>query len=271
MRSIRSSLILVCVATALHAQQTSGAAIVGVVRDTAARPIAGASITVLPGRRTAETDSAGQFRIDNLGADNYQVRARKLGYRPETWDVKLGKTGQADVKFDLIPTPRILDTIRVSADGTCPTTRNFETFLCRRQRPGGVFLEVEEIDERDKWYVAELFENIRGLRVDWRIGLSGPQYSVHTQRANGCINSLVDGREASPANPIPVRTSSLIALEIYVRPDSVPKELQRYTMPPPAIPRPGGRIVGTDFARSGRCVVIAYWTNLSPFGVSRAP
>jgi hypothetical protein len=52
----------------------------------------------------------------------------------------------------------------------------------------------------------------------------------------------------------------LTALEIYARPDSVPKELQRYTWPERG-----------DVTRSGRCVVIVYWTNRGPMEVTRTP
>src|SRR5688500_15021684 len=130
MRMVRSSVVALFVATRIGAQQV-GATITGVVRDADARPIAGALVTVKPSDRRTETDSAGRFQFTGLGADSYTVRARKIGYRPESWDVKLSKTGSADVKLELGAMPQFLDTIRVRADGTCPTTRSIESFLCR--------------------------------------------------------------------------------------------------------------------------------------------
>jgi iron complex outermembrane recepter protein len=138
--AIRSSLLLLVAALAVGAQQTGGT-ISGIVRDTAARPIAGAIVTVIQANRSAETDSAGRFQITGLGDDNFTVRARKIGYRPESWDVKLSKSGSAELKFELVASPRLLDTVRVAADGSCPNTRGIESFLCRRQRPGGMFLD----------------------------------------------------------------------------------------------------------------------------------
>ena len=260
MRMLRSSIVFLLLATQIRAQQT-GATITGVVRDESARPIAGALVTVKPSDKTTETDSAGRFQFTGLGADNYTVRARKIGYRPESWDVKLSKTGSADVKLELGSMPQFLDTVRVSADGSCPATRGIESFLCRRQRPGGVYLDYTDIDDLDKSFVGELFWNMPGFRVDFRVDKSGPVYSVHTFRSSGCINSLVDGREITGVNTIPVWTGDLIALEVYARPDSVPRELQRYTWP--------GR--GGDVTRSGRCALIVYWTNRGPKTVRISP
>jgi len=260
MRMLRSSIVLLAVATQIRAQQT-GATITGIVRDEGARPIAGALVTVKPSDKSVETDSAGRFQFTGLGADNYTVRARKIGYRPESWDVKLSKTGSADVKLELGAMPQFLDTVRVSADGSCPATRGIESFLCRRQRPGGVYLDYTDIDDLDKSFVGELFYNMRDFRVDFRIDRSGPVYTVHTFRTSGCINSLVDGREITGVNTIPVWTGDLIALEVYARPDSVPRELQRYTWP--------GR--GGDVTRSGRCALIVYWTNRGPKTVRISP
>ena len=260
MRMLRSFIAFLLLAAPIGAQQT-GATITGIVRDADARPIAGALVTLKPSDRSVDTDSAGRFQFTGLGADSYTVRARKIGYRPESWDVKLSKSGSADVKLELSAMPQFLDTVRVRADGTCPATRSIESFLCRRQRPGGVYLDYTDIDDLEKSFVGELFYNMRDFRVDFRIDRSGPVYTVHTFRMSGCINSLVDGRELTGVNTIPILASDLIALEVYARPDSVPRELQRYTWPDRA----------GDITRSGRCALIVYWTNRGPKTVRISP
>jgi hypothetical protein len=248
-----ASLLLVLSPIALAAQGT----IAGFVRDTDSRPVADADVLVRPGDRRAKTDSSGRFTVTDLGADNYTVRARKVGYRPDSWDVKLTKTSRVEVKLELTPVPKFLDTLKVSAERGCPMSSSIEAFLCRRQRPGGLYLDYTDIDDKDTYYVGELFKDIPGIRVDFRINLTGPVYSIHTQRMSGCITSLVDGRPVTGANPIPEFSARLIALEVYVRPDSVPQELQRYTWPQ------------GDVARTGRCTVIVYWTNRLPLEVHK--
>jgi hypothetical protein len=254
----RAIAFLCVLVMSVRASAQMGGAITGVVRDADARPIAGADVSVRPGDHKTRTDSTGRFTVAGLGADHYTVRARKLGYRPESWDVKLSKDGRSDIKLDLTAVPALLDTLKISAESGCKPVGTIEAFLCRRQRPGGLYLDYTDIDDKEKDYVGELFYDIPGFFVQFRITPTGTVYSVRTLRPTGCIVSLVDGRPMSPANPIPDWASRLIALEVYARPDSVPPELQRYTWPQRG-----------DVAKSGRCAVIVYWTNRLPLEVRR--
>jgi hypothetical protein len=247
--------VLPC-SSVVSAQRTGGT-ITGIVRDTAGKPVAAANVTVHPGDRRTQSDSSGRFAIDGLGEDSYTVRARKFGYRPDSWDVKLSKSGRVEVKLALEVAPSFLDTVKVSASQPCPT-QSIRAFLCRRERGGGVFLDYTDIDDREKTYVNELFYDVPDIRVDFKINDYGPAYSISSQHA-GCINSVVDGHAASNAFPIPEMTGRLVALEVYTRPDSVPKELREFLWP-----KSGG------LARTGRCIVIVYWTNRGALEVTRS-
>src|SRR5262249_25323575 len=107
-------------APVLAQEPIGGGTIVGVVRDSASQPIVGADAAVRPGDPRTTTDSAGRFRIGGLKPDNYTVRARKIGYRADSWDAKLGKDGKVEVQLELAAAPRLLDTVVVSADRPCP-------------------------------------------------------------------------------------------------------------------------------------------------------
>ncbi len=237
--------------------QQSGGTIVGIVRDTAGKPVAAANVSLRPGDRRVQTDSSGQFTISGLGADSYTVRARKFGYRTDSWDVKLSSSARVEVKLSMENVPMLLDTVKVSASQPCPTL-DIRAFLCRRQRGGGVFMDYTDIDDAERTYVGELFYNMPDMLVDFKIRDGGPVYSIRPKRS-GCINSMVDGRPVSLAFPIPELAARLVALEVYANPDSVPKELREYLWPR-----------GKDFARTGRCVVIVYWTNRGPLEVFRS-
>src|SRR6185503_3992260 len=95
---------------------------------------------------------------------------------------------------------------------------------------------------------------IPGFRVGFRNGATGPVYSVTTAKPNGCSNSLVNGRPVTGANVVPELASSLSALEIDTRPDSIPPELERYLWPKGSL------------SRSGRCTVVVYWTDMRRHG-----
>ena len=239
------SALLLALPTLASAQ---GGIIAGIVRDTAAHPVASADITIRPGDHRARTDSAGRFLVGGLGADHYTVRARKLGYAPTTFDVAPSNAGRADITLVFDQRMPMLDTITVVAGRTCPQF-SLEGFVCHRKSGGGLFLDYNDIDDKDALYTADLFRDIKGFRTDVRQTRAGPLRVVTPTPPWGCITSLVDGHPASGATRIPEFPTDLIAIEVYAQADSVPREYQRYTWPQ-----------GGNFTRSGRCSVIVYWT-----------
>jgi hypothetical protein len=232
------------------AAQTSGGTITGAVRDTARRPIAGVDVIAQPGAHRTRTDSAGNFVFVDLGPDKYTVRARKLGFSPDEWDVKLSKNGKVDVQLVLKNNMVSLDTITIRADREC-SRRSLDGFVCRKRGANGVFLDYTDIDEKEPIWTADLFRDIKGFRVDLQSTQFGPRRVVAHQLRWGCLATLVDGRLANAAVRVPENPYDLIAIEAYANPDSVPKEYQEFTWPQ-------GSIV-----RSGRCSVIVFWTRFA--------
>jgi len=229
-----------------------GGSIAGTVRDTASRPVANADIVAKPGERRARTDSAGKFILTGLGSDHYQIRARKIGYAPTTYDVALSNAGRVDINMVFDQPMPMLDTIRVVAGRTC-SEWSLDGFVCRRKTGGGLFFDYTDIDDKDAYYTADLFHNIKGFRTAVRGTRNGPVRVVEANPPWGCIAHLVDGRPSTGATPIPELPTDLIAMEVYARPDSVPPEYQKYTWPNGGI------------TRSGRCSVIVYWTQRARF------
>ena len=98
MRLISGSLIIALGATTqVVAQTPRGGTIAGIVRDSAARPISGVDVSARPGGHQARTDSTGRFFITGLDNGTYTVRARKVGYQSENWDVKLSQSQRVDL------------------------------------------------------------------------------------------------------------------------------------------------------------------------------
>ena len=254
-RNLSSSLVFVAVLSAVGPAQLAAQAgtITGVVRDSAQRPVAGADVVARPGTHRTRTDSAGRFTFSELGPDKYTVRARKLGFAPEEWDVTLSKGGRADIQLVLKHAMPMLDTVVVRADREC-SRRSLDGFSCRRGGGSyGVFLDYTDIDDKEPLWTADLFRDIKGFRADVRSTRQGPIRVPTHQLPWGCVAHLVDGRPATAANFVPTDPYELIALEVYARPDSVPKEYQEYTWP----------AAGGNITRSGRCSVIVYWTRFA--------
>jgi hypothetical protein len=246
---LQFAILTLAIALPIRAQQpeTSGGTISGIVKDSASRPVAGADVIVHPGAQRTRTDSAGHFIFTGLGSDNYTVRARKLGFAPGDFDVKLSKNGKVDISLRLSVRMPMLDTVTIRADRKCPLF-TLEAFVCRRQSEHGLFLDYMDIDDKEAIYTADLFRDIAGFRETLRSSRERGPVPIAIRSPWGCINSLVDGRDVSPANQIPEFPYDLVALEVYTRPDSVPDQLQRYTWP------------RGDITRSGRCSVVVYWT-----------
>lgn len=235
--------------TPLIAQQPAGGTITGIVKDSAARPVADAEVTTRPARYRARTDSMGRFVLSGLDDGNYTVSARKLGFAPVSWDVKLSKAGTVDVTLVLDRRMPVLDTVVVAAGREC-SQRSFDGFACRRYAGGGVFLDYMEIDEKQPIYTADIFRDISGFATDLRSTARGLVRVVARRPPWGCMTSLVNGSPISFAEAIPEYPWDLLGIEVYANPDSVPKEYQRFTWP-----QAGGSTI-----RSGRCSVVVYWT-----------
>ncbi|HEU4995360.1 MAG TPA: carboxypeptidase regulatory-like domain-containing protein [Gemmatimonadaceae bacterium] len=248
------SLILSLVAalswpTFAHAQK--GATITGTVVDSLQQPIRDADVILRPGNHRARSDSLGRFTLAELDDGNFFLAARKVGYAPDRLDGKLSKNGRLNVKLTLKRSVQ-LDTVQVVASRQC-SEQSLDGFMCRQHNGGGVFLDYPDIDERGVDYTADLFKDIPGFRVALRSTRFGPERVAVASNGFGCITSLVDGRPVTLANPIPRLPTDLSAVEVYFRPDSVPKEYQRYTWPAAGI------------TRSGRCSVVVYWTTWAKF------
>jgi hypothetical protein len=242
------ALLFLGATTVSSAQQPTGGTITGVVRDSAARPISGADIVAHPGELRTRTDSDGRFVFSGLSPDKYKVRARRLGYAPDEWDVSLSKGGRVEIQLVLKHSMPMLDTVTIRADREC-SRFSLDGFVCRRRGGSGVFLDYNDIDDKEPVWVADLFRDIKGFRVDVRPTQYGPvRVPAHALRW-GCVSTLVDGRLANAALRVPDDPYDLVALEVYARPDSVPKEYQEYTWPR-----------GGNVTRSGRCSVIVFWT-----------
>ncbi|MEP7002383.1 MAG: carboxypeptidase-like regulatory domain-containing protein [bacterium] len=245
--SLTAAILLAVPALASAQQAAIGGVIAGIVRDTANRPVAAADIIIRPGGHRARSDSSGRFLVSGLDADNYTVRARKLGFAPTDFEVGLSKAGRADITLVFDQRMPMLDAIVVTAGRTC-SAYSLDGFVCRRKAGGGVFLDYTDIDDKDALYTADLFHDMKGFRTSLRSTRYGPVRYVQANPPWGCVAQLVDGRPATAATIIPELPSDLIAVEVYARPDSVPLEYQRYTWP------------NGNITKSGRCSVVAYWT-----------
>lgn len=114
-RFLSAVLLLALVPSVLYGQ--SEGAISGRVSDkTTGASIAEVVLTVSDGRRGATTDTSGYFRIRQLRSGNYDLRARRIGYRPVVIvgvQVRAGQT--VDIHVEMEPQAVSVEEITVEA------------------------------------------------------------------------------------------------------------------------------------------------------------
>jgi hypothetical protein len=225
--------------------------ITGVVRDTARRPLRDAEVMIVSPEMRVRTDSTGTFRITGLAAGTYEVRARRIGYFPAQTTVVLRGSSAHSVILELPSRPVMLDTVTVTS--RC-ADRDYLGFLCRQKRgAGGVYMDVEQIDSAKPRFPADLFRR-PGFRVEAATGRNGG-LKVVPLTGWRCMRPLVNGRPPSVTNPVPAWPNSIVGLEIYANPDSIPAEYQRYQWSQIKV---GRQMV------NARCSLTVYWTSDRP-------
>jgi hypothetical protein len=96
--AVARALVAVLLSAVVARAQDSTGAIEGVVRDTAARPLASAAVRV-PSARQVMTDSLGRYRIDGIPPGRVWLRVFRIGYRTpvsESVMVITGSVSHAD-------------------------------------------------------------------------------------------------------------------------------------------------------------------------------
>ena len=129
----------------------------GEVQDTSDARISSATVTVsdaqISAERTAQTNTRGEFRIDNLTPGNYQVVVTATGFAEASSNVTIVVSAVRDVLVTLRP-PTIQQSVHVTAEGSSITTQPFDTTRTVQQ---GI---VTSQDLRDIPLAARSFANI---------------------------------------------------------------------------------------------------------------
>ncbi|MBA3521943.1 MAG: SusC/RagA family TonB-linked outer membrane protein [Gemmatimonadales bacterium] len=106
---------LVAAPDAVLAQQGS---ITGLVTDEATGdPLEAARVVLVGSNRIEATNREGRYTFRNVGPGNYQVRALRLGYNPETDSAAVAPGETVALDFALAPSPVQLDEIVTTATG----------------------------------------------------------------------------------------------------------------------------------------------------------
>jgi hypothetical protein len=248
-RLLRSALIAlpaVLLAAGLPAQ-----AVRATVTDAATgAPVAGAMVRVEDESgvlvRAGFSDERGTLRLPLREGGRHVVRAERTGYAPAEAALVVADDGETAATLRMRANPLGLDTVRVVA----PATRREvgrQTFERRRAGGRGIYLDSAYVAARPGNWPADLLQSVPGIEVRTVHGSTGIR-RPSTRQGGRCLNALVNGLPYYGGWPRWVsleetlRRSDVVAVEVYVVFEDVPRELQRYAR------------------ANGVCGLIVYWT-----------
>jgi hypothetical protein len=201
----------------------------GTVRRPDGAPLPGARVGMWGSGLEAVTDDAGAFRIATLPAGTFTLEARAIGFIPLRRAVDLREGGETVTDLRMESMATFLDTVKVVAERIF-TSRRMQEFESRRRAGFGYFMNEQEIERRNPFFVADIMRMIPGVMV-----LPGRSASsVVAMRGMGlsttCIPAtFIDGIQVMNDDgnlDALVNVQDIQAVEVYSRGGSMPAQFQ---------------------------------------------
>lgn len=214
--------------------------VTGRVLDSLGLPVAGAQVSVAGLLVRANTTEDGSFKIAGVHTGPRIIRARRIGFRPDSARVEILPGGEIEVELRLNASVQQIAPLVVEA-GRPHYTGRMAAFFQRRDRGFGHFFTAEEIDRRNPRVVTDLLRTLPGVRLE---AVRGEEIVYFRgQRCEPLV--WVDGAPATAGylSPDYFAPNTLAGIEVYPGVATVPQELMW-------------------MRGKGACGVIALWTRL---------
>lgn len=207
-------------ATSVSAQGTSGT-VRGTVRDAEGRAIIGARVAIAGVALSAETDERGQFVIRNVPAADVSVRARRIGYRPDTSRVSVAESAPTELRITLQRTA--FDLAPVLVEGRRNVTGPMAGFYRRAEQGQGRYFTAELIERRGYLTMTDVLRSVPGARIErGRRNVPFVRFRGSTSPPQIFIDGVPLGGADVDLNMINAR--NLAGVEVYSGLASVPPE-----------------------------------------------
>lgn len=225
------------------------AVIDGLVSDTLLRPLGAADVSVVGTGARVVTGANGRFRMLRVPPGQYVLVVRRVGYAPTSGIIEVPSGDTLRLSYTLIPSTRMLDTVRTQARRVTMRMLDFEQ---RRQQGVGQFITQEEIERRGSMQTSDYLRYMRGVQVSTNTTRAFGGTQVYSRREGGGF----DGNQQQQFCPMQVMLDGII-LPRYFDLDLLPPPKQiagievyagAATIPP--------QFGGVD----RRCGVVAVWT-----------
>ena len=196
-------------------------AIVGTVTAETGLALSGADVGVVGTKLTAVTDERGGFRLSGVTPGTLEVRARRLGFRPESTriDVHDGGTSSVDLKLPVVAED--LQPVLVHGKKMQYTGRLAGYYERLERRSSGTFVTRDQIDREDPRNLTQLLQRVPGVSLQ---RLRGGSVGVR-MRDRTCVPLVWLDGTALPMGEVDIdgiQPKSLEGIEIYLGSTTAP-------------------------------------------------
>lgn len=241
------------------------ASVTGFVRDSAGRPLAGATVAIEALSLRTTSDASGQYRLADVPAGLRLLRTRALGYQPVATMVRVET--DATTRHDVVmeKTPQYLDTVVVRERRQVAGV-GLAAFAERQRLGFGKFFDTTFLRKNEHRRVPDVLASVPGMRtirppatpcapgtprcfippLNMRVAVStrlGKQCTMAVMLDGAMVSNGTDGDWESAFDLNMIQTSTLAAIEVYRSAAEVPGEF--------------------NSARS-QCGVLVLWTRRDP-------
>jgi TonB family protein len=218
--STAAALALSGLAPAAARAQTGGS-ITGTVTAETGIALSGADVGIVGSTVRSTTDEHGAFHLTGMGAGTFEVRARRLGFRPESTRITVDDSHTSNVDLRLPLLAEDLKPVLVRGEKMKYTGRLAGYYERLERRTSGVFITRDQIDRDDPRFLTQLLQRVPGITLQRvRSGGSGIR-----MRDRNCMPLIWLDGQALPMGEVDidgVQPKSLEGIEIYLGSTTAP-------------------------------------------------
>jgi hypothetical protein len=161
--------IVLCTALLLATQVAGGAqaqgAMTGRVTDQALNPVSNAEVEIGEIRARTRTDSTGRFEFRGIPSGQVRVHVRRLGFAPESMEVRVVDHDVVDVQIRLVRRAQLLPEVPVEDTQPPVVDRKLKDFERRRSSGVGQFLTGKDLAPERSRPLGDVVGRLRGTYV----------------------------------------------------------------------------------------------------------
>jgi hypothetical protein len=227
------------------------AALRGVVRGADGRAVHDAMVSVLGTARSARTDGAGAFRIDQIPAGTRTIEVRSIGLLPATYSIDFATNATRDTTLSISKKVQELSPVTVKDKAKAFPLLYDDGFETRRQHGLGAYLTEADLSKHTFSNLGQILAGVRGIHLDYgHPGAKGLPFpflrGLMDLKVDICVPSVfldgvpfsIEATSASPtgARPDPgqfevlsdiARPEMIRGIEVYSNPGSIPAQFDR--------------------------------------------